>query len=286
MSWFAYALLASLILGLAIALSKIHSKDGYNQLVSTLWTNAASAAAVAGCLAALRFGGGLALPPVSGYGLLWGLLFAANMVVTKQLLRHIDLATLVPIGASVGMGLTVLTGVIALGERITWLQGTGLLVVAAATASATGRTGTIRLTWPVVWRLTLGLGSATSLKYVQKLAANVEPAAQFMAWQYLGAVLGVLVVILLFDRSGRRELGRPLRYWRGAAAAGVLSAVGGYFIFRALNLGPMSMVYGVTTVYIFVVMAVGALLFKEHLTRKKITLAVLCAVGIVLLRVG
>jgi uncharacterized membrane protein len=67
---------------------------------------------------------------------------------------------------------------------------------------------------------------------------------------------------------------------------GLFTAAGGYAIFRALAVGPLSGVYAIHPSYTFVAALLGWLLFKERLTAKKALLALASVAGIVLIKIG
>ena len=76
------------------------------------------------------------------------------------------------------------------------------------------------------------------------------------------------------------------KYWKGSVLIGLFSVAGGYAIFKALSFGPLSGVYAIHPAYTFIAGIFGLIFFKEKLTKKKILLAFLSFVGIVLLKIG
>lgn len=76
------------------------------------------------------------------------------------------------------------------------------------------------------------------------------------------------------------------KYWKGSALISLFSVLGGYAIFKALSLGPLSGVYAIHPAYTFIAAIFGYIFFKEKLTKRKILLALLSVVGIILLKIG
>lgn len=286
MHWTSYAIAATVVLGVAIALYKLPSFKGYSKLVSAFWTNAFSGLCVLGVLGGFHANGLAVYGHVSWYALLWGALFAGNMILVMIVLQDVETVAVLPLTSSLSTAMTALVGVVVLMERFSLVQAAGIVCVLVTIVAATRQGGTIRMTRKMALFLPGIVATSVVAKYVQKLAATNEPIERFMAWQYVGATLLSLAAIAVFERPSLRDVLRPARYWRGTAATGALSAIGGYLIFRALQKGPLSGVYVICALYVFVAAFVGWLFFNETMTRRKAAFAAASVIGIILLKVG
>lgn len=135
--------------------------------------------------------------------------------------------------------------------------------------------------------LSLGIiVSSTASKYVLKLGADHGTVTHFMIWQYVGATFFAIFIAYTFERNKLKEVTNIKKYWKGSALIGLFSVLGGYAIFKALSFGPLSGVFAIQPAYTFIAGIFGYLLFQEKLTKKKIFLALLSVLGIILLTIG
>ena len=107
-----------------------------------------------------------------------------------------------------------------------------------------------------------------------------------MSYQYIGSFVFALVLIFIFERKQVGDILNIKKYYLGSILISIFGVLGGYFILKALSLGTLYGVYAIQPAYIFVAGFLGHYLFKEEIAKKKILLAMLTVVGIIILRLG
>ncbi|MFA6018085.1 MAG: DMT family transporter [Patescibacteria group bacterium] len=286
MYWIYYSIGATLALGVSMSLYKMPSYKGYSSFFSTFWSNVFSAMFVILIIAIVQTNDLLGLARVSWYALVWGIFFATTMVLQKLLLKRVESNAVYPVTSSLGSVITVLLGITLLSESITPLQGLGTAIILLSVFLFTRKGGAFHVDSTTAL-LALGIITASTIsKYVQKLGAVNDTVTHFMLWQYIGASLFALVITYFFEKEAFRKITRLGQYWKGSALIGFFSAFGGYLIFMALSTGPLSGVYAIHPSYTIIAGIFGYLLFGEQLTTKKITLALLSAIGVILIKIG
>jgi drug/metabolite transporter (DMT)-like permease len=286
MDWLPYSLVATVLLGISISLWKMPTFRGYSSFHSTFWSNSFSV--IFAVLLMILFGQEAltVLSSVSWYGLLWGVLFAINMLLVKILLERVETNTLLPLQSSLGAVLTVIGGLVLFSEKISIIQTIGVIIILVSVFLFSRKKGSIPLD---VRSLSLGLGillASTLSKFVQKLGAVEGSIYHYTVYQYLGAALFALVLIFIFERKESHLLFNIRRTWKMSATIGALSAFGGLAIVKALSMGPVSGVYAIHPAYVFISALVGAILYKEKLTLPKVILALLTILGVILIKIG
>lgn len=286
MHWLSYSIISTVLLGISISLYKIPSFKGYSSFLSTFWTNIFSAFFV---LIALAFFGQsylLGLSSISWYAIVWGGFFAITMVLQKILLQNVETNSVYPVTSSIGSVVTVLIGLMVLSEHISLIQGFGIVIIMLSVFLFTRKSGSFPLDQKTVL-LSFGIiVSSTASKYVQKLGAVNDSISHFIIWQYFGAALAGLLIAYIFERGKFKEITHLGKYWKGSMLIGLFSVLGGWMILKALSLGPLSGVYAIHPAYTFIAGIFGFIFFKEKLTKKKVILALLSVVGIILLKIG
>lgn len=286
MQWLPYSLASTLFVGFSLSLYKLPSFKGYSSFVSTLWSNVFAAVFVFIALAVVAPTRFSVFGQISWYAVLWGALFAGNMILLKIILRDIETGSVYPVTSSLGSVFTVAIGVVVLQEHITILQALGIAVVFGSVYLYTSKGGSYPLTMRTVLLSFGALMTSTASKYVQKLGAVHESVERFMSWQYVGAAFFALLAIIIFERSSLTMTAHPGRAIRGSFFIGLFTALGGYAILRALAFGPLSGVFAIHPTYTFIAAFVGWAFFKESFTFKKFCLALASIAGIILIKIG
>ena len=284
MIWLPYSLVAVFLLGVSMALYKMPSFKGYSSFHSTFWSNFFYF--ILALLTLVIFGNPALALQISWWGILWGALFAATMLQQKILLKRAETNTLLPVTSSLSNIVTVALGVFLLSEKISPVQIFGVIVIFVAIFLFTRKRGK----FPVdAHSLILSVGIITvsiAAKYVQKFGATHDSILHFSFYQALGATLSSLVLIFLFERKTLPALLSIRHTWKVSLAIAVLGTVAGLALLRALSVGPLSGVYAIQPSYIFITAIVGAILYKEILTFRKIALILVTIAGIILIKIG
>ncbi len=286
MQWLPYSIAATILLGVSMSFYKMPSFKGYSSFFSTFWTNLFSVIFVAVALILFGQSGLSGLMTISWYAIAWGIFFAITMVLQKILLQNIETNAVYPVTSSLGSLVTVLIGVIVLSEHVSLIQTVGILIILFSVFLFTRKSGSFPLDKKTVL-LSLGIITASTVsKYIQKMGATHDSVSHFILWQYVGATLFGLVIAYFFEKEKFRNITHLGKYWKGSALISLFSVLGGYAIFKALSLGPLSGVYAIHPAYTFIAAIFGYIFFKEKLTKRKILLALLSVVGIILLKIG
>lgn len=272
---------------------KLPSFKNYSGFISTIWTNALSAILVVLGIILFTKNGLYRDLGVSWYGLLWGVTFSISMVIYKTLLKGKEAGVLFPVMSSIGNIVTVGVGIVILSEKISPLQGLGILTILMSVflfskkkKESEDDKGRLNLTKKEIF-LAIGLIVASTLqKYIQKMGADTTDVYHFMVYQYAGAMLFGIVLALFFDKNNFHEIVLVKKYLKGAFLISIFSILGGYTIFKALSLAPLSSVYAIHPSYTFISAILGVWLFKESLTKRKVILILLSIFGVILLRIG
>lgn len=285
MLWLPYSIIATILLGIAMSLYKIPSLKDYSSFFSTFWTNLFSASFVLIALIIFNQSNLSGLLSISWYAIIWGIFFAISMSLQKLILKDIETNSAYPVTSSIGAIATILVGIVMFSENISLIQGFGIIIIILSVFLFTRKNGSYPLNQKTIW-LSIGIILAsTASKYVQKLGAMNDSLSHFMIWQYFGAALFGLLLSSVFENKKFKEITHLGKYWKGAILISLFSVTGGYAILKALSLGPLSGVYAIHPIYTFVAGIFGYIFFKEKLTKKKIVLALLSVVGIILLTI-
>lgn len=285
MDWLTYSILATIFLGFSMVFYKIPAYKNYSGFISTIWTNAISAVLV--IIGLLLFSNAnLTEGGISWYGILWGAFFAMSMIFYMLLLRGRDAGVIFPVMSSIGNSVTVLIGVIFLSEKLSLIQIFGIVIIILSVYFFSKKKGELVLDTKALWCAVGLIVASTIQKYVQKLGAMNDTIPHFMTYQYIGAAVFAAVLLFIFERDKVKEVHVIKKYWKGAFLIALFSVLGGYAIFKALSLAPLSTVYAIHPSYTFVAAIMGVILFKEKITARKIVLILTSIVGVILLRIG
>lgn len=284
MHWLIYSIFATIFLGFSMVFYKLPSYKNYSTFISTIITNLFSAIFVT--IVLWLSTGSVDIGHISWYGLAWGATFCVSMILYKKLLNGRDTGVIFPVVSSIGNAVTVLVGIFVLSEKISMIQTLGILVILFSIYSFQKKDGRVILNKEA---FILGFGIivfSTIQKFIQKLGANHESVEHFMLYQYAGAALFSLILTFFFERKSLKELFALKKYLKGAILISLFSVLGGYMIFKALSLAPLSQVYAIHPMYTLVSAILGVWLFKEKMTKRKVLLIFLSILGVVLLRIG
>lgn len=231
--------------------------------------------------------------PVTSEGLLW---FAAAGVFTAFVGRVFFYSAIQRLGAMRSSTtkrlipfFSVMLGVGVLGERLTHGMLLGMVLIVASFAVLLGRGRAPPAAGEVHGRINGGYLYAAVSAFGYALGYLLRKLGLAVAHDaFLGAAVGCLVGAVLFMITGlfNREYARAVRAtfsrpnpW--LVAAGVLSSAGQVFYFLALEHSPMARVALVSSMEVFVTLALGAMFLRrsESLSASLLVAAVLGFAG-------
>lgn len=285
MGWLAYSLVATLSLGTAAAMYKLPAKNGHSSLVSTFWANTVAALTVLIGVAVFGFPDQLSLPQ-TWHPFLVGASFAIIMALTKTLMKDIDVGVVFPVTSALSAVGTIAAGIIILGERLSWVQSTGVAAILLSTYLFTRKGGAFPIN-PRTIALAAAISSFSILgKYWQRQGVVHDEPIRFLLWQLLASSAFSLILCCVFERKRIGDIAKIGQYWKGSALIGLFTALGGAAIVQALHRGPMAAVYAIHPSYILISGFLGAALFNESISRQKVLFAALSVVGVILVKIG
>ncbi len=220
-------------------------------------------------------------------GAVGGLFYVAALVL-MQTSVHRNGAGLTSAFARLGLVVSLLVSVLFFRERPGLLQLAGaVLVLAALLLIRSGESGEGEAGKRGFWLLLLTLlcsgGADAMSKIFEQLGRDTESVA-FFFWLFLTCLLlAILLALWEKRRTGKRLLWKELA---AGVAVGVPNYCSSYLLLRALQKLPAFLAYPVySTGTILLVLAAGALLFRERLTRRQSLGVGLILAALVLLNV-
>lgn len=286
MDWLPYSVVATVLIGVSMSLYKMPSFRGYSSFHSTFWTNIFSLGFSILFMGIFTTEKISSIFSISWLALLWGGLFAATMLQQKLLLKRMETNTLLPITSSLGAVITVLGGIVLFSERLSLVQTFGILIIFVSVFLFSRKKGELPLDFNSIGFMVGIITVSTLSKFVLKLGAMQGSIYHYNVYQCIGAALFALMFIFIFERKDAHKLFEINNTWRMSLLIALFSALGGLTLLKALSLGPVSAVFAIHPAYIFISGIVGMVLYKENLTLKKIILAILTIVGVVLIKIG
>ncbi len=284
--WIFYSIIATVALGISMALYKTPSLKGYSSLVSTFWTNLFSFLIVVFCL---FFIGNINIfqVKISWFGIFWGILFGINMILTKNILKKGDVGSILPVTSSLSNVLVILIGLIILSEKLTIIQALGTFLILVSVFFFTKKDMNFpKINLSVIFLILGILTTSVISKYIQKLGVVYDPVVSFMIFQYLGASIIALFFYLFLEKNNFKEIKSFGTYWKNTLLIAIFSVLGGWAILKALSIGPLSGVYAIHPGYTFISAFIGYLFFKEKMTRNKLLLILITILGVILIKIG
>ncbi|MBI4142926.1 DMT family transporter [Candidatus Uhrbacteria bacterium] len=282
LDWFPYSLIATLSFGVAMAMYKFPAAKQLDRYAATFWSLAAST-----CIALVVFSS--AIPRIAwnmnGIAALWGISFTGIMLLQMYALHHMETNVLFPTTTTSSLVLTVLIGLLAFQDPITMLQSGGIIIVVIAVAAFLFRGGRLAYAPHI---LVVGIGIiALSVfnKLLQKIAADRYDVRAYQIVQYAYAA-GVALLVLIMAHRTRWH---TALFGRGAGIGvliGAVSFAGGAAFFTALTRGPFTLITTIHSLYTFATAITAWLLFRERLTKRRLVLIALAALGAILIRIG
>lgn len=207
--------------------------------------------------------------PTVGMGMISGVFYVAALVL-MQTSVHRSGAGLTAAFAKLGLLVSLGVSILFFGERpgVLQLAGAGLVLAALVLIHGAGAQGQARKGF---WLLLLTLlcnGCADAMaKVFEQLGSSAENTGYFF-WLFLTSFLLTAGLALAERRrSGKRLLWKELA---AGLAVGIPNYFSSYLLLLALGLLPAFLVFPVfSTGTILLVLLVGALVFRERLTRRQ-----------------
>lgn len=287
--WILYALGSALFAGITSVLAKVGIRNTDSNLATALRTVVVALFAwlmvfVAGTQDTIREIGARSLV----FLVLSGLATGASWLCYFRALQIGDVNRVVPIDKSSTV-LTMLLAIIFLGEAFTWVKGVSMVLIAAGTYLMIERKEETRggqakggISWLVYAALSAVFASLTAILGkvgIENVESNVGTAIRTlvvlaMAW---------LIVFLTGKQKQIRQIDR--RSWLFLVLSGLATGLSWLCYYRALQMGPASVVVPIDKLSILITVGFAAVVFKERLSGKALLGLVVLVGGTLLLLV-
>jgi glucose uptake protein GlcU len=283
-SWFPISLLATLLLGVAMAFYKLPSAKNISRFSTGFWLVFTDF-----ILAMILFFPYLNLTNTYTVlaGLAWGVGFTSLMLLQMFVLQHVETNVLFPLISPASLTMSILVGLLFFQENISFIQGLGIILVIGVVFSYLYKKGKL-----VVSSIVLSAGGGILFfsvfnKVLLKLVADNVDIRTFQIFQYLFATIVAFIALIIYHRKDKDWLGHIFgNGMKIGFLIGLISFFGGYALLTALTKGPFTLVISIHSLYIFVTAVTGYVLFKEQLTRRKTLLILVSIIAILLIRLG
>jgi len=285
MTWYTFAILATLVWGMQNFLYKVSAHYKCN----TAWTTLLFGVTSAGLATIALF---FSNEPLSGqvwllliFAFVSSIAYSANNILKIEALKHIDTSVMFPItraGTAVAVGIAILF----LSERPTALQIIGIILsIVVVYLVANDPNKKIIPDKNFKLGITLSLlalvsvvGSIFATKYGAVLFNNfafIAMANAFnAAWSFAGRKK-LQMVNVRNDHEVSIVIG---------IAIGFTHFLGAWLLLRAFELGPLSTVQAVKSLSFVVAVILGVLIYKEEINAKRIAGIALAVLAAILLR--
>jgi len=204
-----------------------------------------------------------------------------------QAYRAGDLGQVYPIARGAAPLLVSLVSLTLVGEALTALQTTGILILAAGVALMSMRGGRdiARLERSAVVFALATSAFIAAYTITDGLGARANGSAHsYAVWLFFFDGLAMLIVLLLArGLAGLRAL-RP--YWKSGMAGGAMSFAAYWTAIWAMTQAPIPLVAALRETSVLFAAAISVLILREPLTRVRMLAAVVIVSGIVLTRLG
>ncbi|GAB6058592.1 EamA family transporter [Desulfonatronum parangueonense] len=283
-AWYAYSLLALLLLGGQRFLYKVAAAWNCGTFLTTFCFMVTVAVLSCGLLV-------LNPPAIPSLGFLVFISLANSLTFVGATLAHIQALKYMPATVAyplirMNIILVVLFAVVLLQERLQPLQAVGVVlsfaviwILSRDSASEGGANTRARGMLLVVLAMVAGALSAISSKY----AADGTDLLAFIALSYIFSTLFTLVLAPRMFAPAP-DLGSKKGAVGIGLAMGLLNLAGFYFFLKALALGPLAIVAAVNGMHFLVAVVLSVLIFREKMTRNRVAALVLAVGAIILVR--
>jgi len=281
LSWFFFAILATLLLGTAMVFYKFPSAKKMSRYNVSFWSLTTSAV-----LAIVFFFSYLYLTTNTMLllAVLWGASFLALSLSQMYALGHIETNTLFPVTSIVSLVVTVFAGLAFFKEQITLIQTLGVIIVITTVYSSIFNGVKLKYSSSLIGIGIIIVFFSAFNKILQKLAADKVDIHAFQIYQYLFAVLFSLVAYSFVHRkTWRKEIFSGFKI---GSAIGIFSFLGGYSLIIALTKGPLTLVFTIFSLFTLVTAVLGYFLFGELLTKRKLILLFMAIIATLVIRFG
>jgi len=231
---------------------------------------------------------------VLGLAALSGLVETAYILALFAAYAHTDLSVAYPLSRGFAPVVTLVPGILLLGDHLNVLQGWGLAVIVVGVCAVSGSALAHSPSRAASWRgVVLALLSAALIggyHLVDRYALKLEPAPpailEYYFLMHTAMVLALTVALLAWP--GYRH--RLFREWpgnrTGVLAVGVLSVISYLLILMALRLGNVTLVSATRNCGIAISTAVGALVLRERVSPLRAIGALVIVAGVLILLLG
>ena len=281
LSWLTLAILATIFIGIKIALARGSSVLGY-----TSYSYQHSYNFLAILIGLLFFGSHIAISiPMALLAILWASAFALYEQVLIRSFKKYETNTFSPYVNLISNIVIIFVGIFIFKDSINTAQLAIALLAVSFVFLYSKRTGGVFTSAHFLKIVFISILLSVIHKSLQKVGAQFDPLAYIHYQLVFTFIAGLVIHAVEHHRIEIQQklvfTKKLLLYSLGTAAMQVGATV---CIVSALVKGPLSLVYSVQSFYIFITAAISALFFKETLTKRKIFFLTTVAILVMILK--
>ncbi|GAA1827099.1 EamA family transporter [Luedemannella flava] len=215
-----------------------------------------------------------------------GVLQTAYLLLIISAYRHGDFGTIYPLARGTSPLLVTVVSVTLLGDRLTFLELTGVAVVSVALCGlvfARGRPAAGSWRGPAMAVATGVMIAAYTVVDGVGVRLSGAPLA-YAAWLFL--LHGTLVFAVCAVLYGRGFAAGLVRSWRPGVLGGLLSLAAYGIVLWAQSRSPLALVSAMRETSVLFAVGIGAVVFAEKVTARAVAATVLAVAGIALMKLG
>ncbi len=282
--WYLYSIAALLLLGSQRFLYKVAAENGCSSILTT--------AIFMGTVTLLSgiafFSTGSTVTSIAPL-LIWALVnsttFAAATIFNIEALKRLPASVTFPL-TRLTMVLVVLFSLLYFGDQLHPVQWLGMAAALGVVAVLLSELHNSRISGHQtvgLWFVSANIVCAAVSSVSCKFAAVQTDKAAFMALTYLLATIFSVLINLRWKR-------RPVRPDQTRTALllgltmGILNFAGFYALLCALETGPLSAVVLITGMQFIIAIILSVILYREHLSTKRVTAIALALAAVILMK--
>lgn len=218
------------------------------------------------------------------YALVWAFGFSVLGLLQIHALYYSSTSNVFPFTSLLSNVFVVIGGVSFLNDKISGLQFAAILLAISLVFYSTYKN---KLTFSVnILPLFLAISLLSTFnKFVQKFGAIHTEIYNFIFWQLLFTFIYSFIFMFFKKRSFKLDVLNKSMINYGVIS-GVFAFLTTFFIVKALETGPTSLVYIIIGTYTFFTSLIAHFIFKEELTRRNIIFIFLSIFVVLLIKLG
>lgn len=218
------------------------------------------------------------------YAAIWGASFSILNLMQMHALHKSTTSNVFPFTSLLSNIFVVIGGVLFLQDKVTLLQFVAILLAITLMFYSTykGKVNIVADILPLFF--SIAIISAFS-KFIQKFGATNSEIYNFIFWELLFCFI-FSAAFMFYNRKSFSIGSLSKNTFNYGVISGVFSFLTTLLVVKALETGPISLVYIIIGTYTFFTSLIAHFIFKESLTRKNIVFILISILIILLIKLG